>query len=699
MSELNEATEASVEQSIEELGGIPVIDMEVSVSGMTAYPTDQTLTIQGMPADAKATGDAIEKLQDAVMDDHEDIGTIAEAVEAIEAWTGEDLPVSTTDSTKLNTAIAVLEARNATNIPMSSEEGAQSIATAISGISTKDASEIHMSSTDQTTVKAAIESVAGDVEDIQSWTADDIKYVSTGEDSIKDKIDDINSSIVKSVNNVQPDPVTHNIQINSVPVADDLSSEDNVQVEGQFITRTTAGQASISPGNAWIQKLKGNSVHTGYSPAVWEYSWISERADPEDELNVEITKATFVLQVGNPGTYTFLYTTAWKLDNATVSLTDYGINVTGTPVAGDTITVKYAEEIRGTITNAAPTSFASTGWNLFNSEYGYARVVAYEGKYKVGGTYSTIRFKKTLESPQSDPVVVDNNGLFTVEEDGYIILTGFNAANTYVLICWTKWENGYDGEFKQYEESMIDLSAVKDSMPYDCLCSVGTVYDEINFNTKRIIPRVKRIAYSDGDRETIAASGKQYDFDEQFIYVEMTAEETAAATSSFELGNQYAAADNGIEYFEGTDAPVGFDSSYGASLKDKLRRDVLVMSQQTLSDEQKAQVQNNIGVKESLDTIRNVLNKAFLFTTHSYQYTCAASGNANITAAQLGITAKAGYKLAAIVKAYSGEKHLVFYQINPVTDGNVLSIRNVATSERANKTAGVIAMWIRNDLV
>ena len=137
------------------------------------------------------------------------------------------------------------------------------------------------------------------------------------------------------------------------------------------------------------------------------------------------------------------------------------------------------------------------------------------------------------------------------------------------------------------------------SLPYG-LCSVGNVYDEINFNTKQIIPRVSRIAYSAEARAEAESSGRAYDFDEDYIYLEMTAQEIAAGTSSFALENQYEANEHGLEFFPGTYAPVGSEIAYGASLKDKLRRDVLTISQQTLTADQKTQVMANIGASAAI---------------------------------------------------------------------------------------------------
>ena len=64
----NESTEQNVQNSIEETGGIPVIQMGVSVSGMTQYPVDKTLSVPDMAADAKEVGDAIADLQSAISD-------------------------------------------------------------------------------------------------------------------------------------------------------------------------------------------------------------------------------------------------------------------------------------------------------------------------------------------------------------------------------------------------------------------------------------------------------------------------------------------------------------------------------------------------------------------------------------------------------------------------------------------------------
>ena len=80
-------SEQATEQSIQELGGIPTIEVSLEVAGMTAYPVDRSLTIADMAAEAKATGDAIAAVQEVILGEEERIQTI-------EGWTGEDIPLS-----------------------------------------------------------------------------------------------------------------------------------------------------------------------------------------------------------------------------------------------------------------------------------------------------------------------------------------------------------------------------------------------------------------------------------------------------------------------------------------------------------------------------------------------------------------------------------------------------------------------------
>lgn len=80
----------NTEQSIEETGGVPEIELEVEVFGMTQAAVDKTLSIPDMAADAKATGDAIDNVAG-------DVADLAADVADIEGWTGEDIPLNSED--------------------------------------------------------------------------------------------------------------------------------------------------------------------------------------------------------------------------------------------------------------------------------------------------------------------------------------------------------------------------------------------------------------------------------------------------------------------------------------------------------------------------------------------------------------------------------------------------------------------------
>ena len=705
------------------------VRFRVRASQLQSVPVDDTLSIQGQAADAAAVGAALAQKADLSQVTGIKVNGQAADQQGLIYVDGSDIPVSATDNTPVSDAVAALQARNAANIPMSAESGAQSIADAINGSVNRAADAIPMEAGSETMVKDAIEGLQGDTEDlqedveglqtdvgaIQGWTAENVPYTAaegapsvkqkidgleartaaeipyeTGsEDSVKDMLDDLADGRVKTVNGEEAD-AEGNVQLDVVPYADDLRTEDSVQIDAPFIVRTAGGAASIKTGDAQIRKLKGNSVHTGYVAEVLE---MDTELMEGSQITVALDPDVFRAYVQTSAVIAMIYSTAWKVGAETVDPADYGITVTGTPEAGDTITVTYVPEERGTITPADPEELHSTGWNLFDSTQGYARVAAYGGLYKVGGSYSTIRFA-TDPAGTSSPVVVDENGLFSVEENGYILITGGNNTNTYIICCWSDWESGPAGSFQAYDESVIDLSTIMQSLP-NGLCSVGAVYDEINFTTRQIIPRVKRISYSDAARAEAEASGLSYDFDEDYIYIEMTDQEIAAATSSFSLENQYAADEHGIEFFTGTLVAVGTEIAYGTSLKDKLRRDVLTISQQSLNTTQQKQARTNIGAAAATDlkAVQNALSGLFVKKRYSYDTTVAANSPLIVTKEQLGVTVPSGYAVFGVSAIDLGSKYIAVGRFNAGYN-NIIYLYNPTASARTI-TVTVDILFIR----
>ena len=409
-----------------------------------------------------------------------------------------------------------------------------------------------------------------------------------------------------TVNGIEPNSTTRNLEITTVPLADNLTTEEAQINTGTYVLRTSGGEASIADGSAWLSSLQGNQVKTGYVAESLEMSVTLADPTTEDPISASLDRDTFIEEVTSSQTITLTYSNAWDADPAT-----YGITVTGTPVAGDKITVVYVKENRGTITTATPSSFISTGWNLYNHTAGYARVVDYSTEYgfMISGTYTALAFAETLSGEQTTITPVD--GYFTIPagaSDGYVFVTGGNATDTEIWMTWSDWtEQANGGTFAAYTQTTIDLSGVMVDFP-DGLMRIGNYYDEINLNTQLAYSRVQKLQYTEENLAGVIASGVPYDTDANYIY----AVRVAPVTYSISLSGEYTCSDHGMEMFIGTSVPVTASSLYGNDLKGKLRRDVLTISQQTLTAAQQAQVLNNIGGNINLGALSGNSKSAFL---------------------------------------------------------------------------------------
>lgn len=464
-----------------------------------------------------------------------------------------------------------------------------------------------------------------------------------------------------TVNGVLPDSTTRNIALQTVPLADNLSSDDAIFNQGEYLVRTSGGGASISDGTASLSTIKGNMVKTGY---IAEEINMTVNAVPRvapPQITATLDVETFETYVETAGTYTLTYTTSWSANptlygvtvtntpvsgdqivivwdgeneptmtvnaverpvpaaitatlnretfvsyvtqsgTVTLSYTSgwsanpalYGITVQNTPVSGDSIVVVYVKENRGTITPANITAFNATGWNLYQASEGYAMVVRYSDDYgyKIGGSYSLVNFA-TTPTGTSTAVDVDANGYFNVPGDGYVLVTGGNST-TYIYPTWSDWTEGYEGTFQNYTVNSIDLSEIMVSFSAGLL-AVGDVRDEINFNTQAATSRIQRLAYTAENLAAVIESGVLYDTDTNYIY----AVRENPVVTAFSLNGAYTVSDHGLEFFTAsTTTPPITETIYGDNLKDKLRTDVLTISEQTLSATQQAQVFRNIGLR------------------------------------------------------------------------------------------------------
>ena len=392
-----------------------------------------------------------------------------------------------------------------------------------------------------------------------------------------DRLDGLLAETPETVNGVPVTEGTRDIQLSSIPLADNLTSDATQFSEDVYIERTSGGTASIENGDATLVSIEGNRTHTGYVPESINMTVTPAARTEGEPINAIIDTDTFKEVVTTSGTTTFTYTDGWDLDPAT-----YGITVVGTPIDGDVITVVYVVENRGTITVAAPTTFNSTGWNLFNPVTEYARVPYYidengvNGRYGIGGTYISVEFATTPTGSRTTLTVYD--GTFVIPSDGYVIVTGYDET-TCIYPTWSDWDAGHPGSFEAYTVDTIDFSSVMVNFPWG-LCKVGSVADEINFNLQVGISRIERFTYSDETMAEIIASGRAYEADTSYIYVVRN----SYVTYPFNIDGGYTVSDHGIEYLTGTTVGCDVTTLYGNNLKNKLERDVLTKSQDLVNN-------------------------------------------------------------------------------------------------------------------
>ena len=162
---------ADTENSLNETSGIPEIDYEVEVFGMTQAEVDKTLTIEDCAADAKAVGDRFGNVEG-------DISDLDAAIQEINARTGEDIRLKPGTEQTVSAAIEAANTRMASAIQMSTEDTRN----------TKDAID---------SVASGLSNLSGTVTELGERTASDIPYGTTSEDSIHDKIEDIVANAVR----------------------------------------------------------------------------------------------------------------------------------------------------------------------------------------------------------------------------------------------------------------------------------------------------------------------------------------------------------------------------------------------------------------------------------------------------------------------------------------------------------------------
>ena len=602
------------------------IRYSVEPAEVITVPIDTTLSVAGQAADAKAVGDAIQDVRD---DIHIQVNDEEADAQGKVIITGSGIPASTTDSTTIAERLAAAGARTAAEIPMS-ETDTTTIGAKIAQVDGKTGADIPVSGEDATKIGAALAALDGKTGADIAVSALDSTTVDAALGGLDDRVTALEEEtpsaqdIVKSVNGQTPD-ADGAVTLTQVPYAGNLLSESSSVVTGSFIQRTTGGAASVQTGTAQLSAILGGRI---WLDRVEED--ITVAVDSES-ITVTYDHDTLIAAIPGGGTVTLNYTSEWSADPAS-----YGLTVTGTPANGNSIGITYVAEDRGTIIQATPGRYVSTGSNIYDYADGYARVCKYaeDALYGISGTYTAVRYAATMTGDRV--VLTVSEGRFEAPGDGFVFVQGADAA-TKIWPCWSDWLDGYKGEDGTYTESEIDLTGVMESFPYG-LMQAGGVRDEINLQEMLAVSRVERLEYSAENLAEVIASGVQYEADTLYIYAEREVSVSYAVTG---VHDSFDADDHGIEFIDGTDAPVMVVAQYGQDLKGKLQRDVLTISAQELTAEQQAQVRQNIGAAGP-----------GMYVEKEYKCRISVSGNsyASVSFADLGITGLEGYHALGIVR-------------------------------------------------
>jgi len=634
------------------------VEEVVDDATVMTVPIDDTLSISGEAADAKAVGDALALKADASSVNNIKVNEEEADEQGQILLYGTDIPMSDSDTTTLKEAIEAEQDKTGADIPISTDEGAPTIKASIEAMD-KTADAINMSASDTSKV------------------SERIIALETGA-----------AGMVKSVNNNLPD-ANGNVHVNKVPLADNLDSSFSQTSSGEFIMRTTGGSASITDGNATLVRIQGNSVQTGFTPESLEFTVNS------DTCTAEITDMdTFRSEMGTSGTLTLTYSTSgssWSDDP-----TEYGITVTGTPEDGDTIVAIWEKESRGAIVNATPTGFSATGWNLYNQTAGYAQVVKYSDDYGYGvaGSYTKLEYAETETGTRTD-ITPESGILFSIPGDGYVFVTGGDST-TAIWPTWADWQTGYVGGYKPYSKTTINLSAVMTACFPNGLCAVGGVCDEIDLSNKVARQWIEVMEYDAENLATAESSGRPYIYDEDYIYLVQASATTTSLTNTLAVTSTYTANGHGLEMFEGTDIAVGAGCLYGLDLKNRLERDVVVKSTDIADNLTTNDSQKVLSAKQG-KILNDRCQDMFKTVTYTYKYTAAANSNVIITKTNLGMTTPSGYKILALRGAYTGSKYVSLCCADP-TSNNAMYVYNATNSQRPDITAKMIVTYVKTGM-
>ena len=367
-------------------------------------------------------------------------------------------------------------------------------------------------------------------------------------------------------------------------------------------------------------------------------------------LGATIVPNTWFSMMSTNGVYNFIYYVpdlqedptgieGWYYDQELITLTNYGITISGTAVNNDiiiinsvagtpnsTVRVDYTKYNPGTIVVPTPTKFSATGFNQFDKNTMYivdanisgGKIASNAGTYvcyckAVGGvTNGYVAFSSSgnisnigwcAELPVIGSDVVTTGAAITstlssipFDDNGYVVVVVSDMED---LCVHPKWSGSADEDFAEYvAPSEIDLP-VEDTEGTDIpigiwgMPAVGAIADRLNLDAGTYIQRIDRLANTSSNLSYVQSLETPYEYDNNYIYYVLL----NPITYTVDVDPTYIVNDWGTEEFIGTAVALGAQTLYGQNLRDKLRTDVLTISTQTppLTNIQKIQVATNLG--------------------------------------------------------------------------------------------------------
>lgn len=113
------------------------------------------------------------------------------------------------------------------------------------------------------------------------------------------------------------------------------SSPDLSITDGHYV------QGSLGYEDFALRYITGVKIIRTETLSIFIENTIDTNISGEGIDDATVNENTFISKVVNPGTYSFSYDASWKLNGNAVTLSQYGITVTGTPVSGDIIEVVF----------------------------------------------------------------------------------------------------------------------------------------------------------------------------------------------------------------------------------------------------------------------------------------------------------------------------------------------------------------------